>query len=69
MYECDRWYEYNGEVEFENPPKYRKVSKDSGYYIIALYSFGAIQPPDVYFTGPFVDERNCDELMSVMINK
>ena len=68
MYECDRWYEYKGTDSFENPPIYRKISKDLVYYIIALYPFETIQSPDVSLFGPFKQERFCDELMTDMLN-
>ena len=68
MYECDRWYEYKGIDSFENPPIYMKISKGSGYYVLALYPFESIQSPAVSLHGPFQNESICDELMTKFIN-
>lgn len=68
MYECDRWYEYKGNDEFENPPMYRKISKDTGYFVVALYPFETIYSPDVSLFGPFKSEKTCDDFITEVIN-
>ena len=68
MYECNKWYEYKGEDQFENPPIYMKILKGLEYFIIALYPFETIQSPDVSLFGPFEQERFCDDLMTTFIN-